>query len=108
MSRPVSRSTLLALVKRFQADGVVPVEEIVELLRARAPEQLESPSGLYHVRLYDGFDHCWTDVSDPIPWEAALEVWRERTNNGLEKTCYDDIDYYSIFPSDTRMVFSER
>lgn len=57
------------------------------------------------VRHYDGFDGDWLDITDPLPWEEAKAVWNERTNNGTKNTKYDDIDYYKVFPSDTRMLF---
>ena len=47
------------------------------------------------VRLYDGFDNEWIDVSSP-----------NKTKNGAEKTKFNDIDYYDIFPADTIMYFS--
>jgi hypothetical protein len=67
----------------------------------------KSDTGLYIVRLYDGFDHEWIDITKPITEEEALKVWNEKTKNGTEKTCFNDIDYYDIFPSDVKMLFSE-
>jgi hypothetical protein len=61
---------------------------------------------LYVVRLYDGFDHLWMDVSDPLPYDKAKEIWLEKTNDGRTRTKFSDIDYYKIFPADTRMLFS--
>ncbi len=56
------------------------------------------------VRLYDGFDNEWVDVSKEVPWEEANRIWNEKTKNGTEKTKYGDIDYYAIFSlSDGRM-----
>lgn len=60
----------------------------------------------YIVRLYDGFDNEWIDVSSPVSKEEANRIWNEKTNNGTEKTTYNDIDYYAIFEADTVMVFS--
>jgi hypothetical protein len=62
----------------------------------------------YIVRLYDGFDNQWLDVSEPVTYEEARLIWNERTNNGTEKTKYDDIDYYKIFPADTVMLYRSR
>lgn len=58
------------------------------------------------VRLYDGFDNEWMDVSRPLVWVEAKKIWDEKTENGTKKTTYDDIDYYKIFPVNTVMHFS--
>ena len=62
-------------------------------------------NGKFIVRLYDGFDNEWIDVSEPSSYEEALEVWSEKTNGGTEKTTYNDIDYYAIFSEDTVMRY---
>ena len=62
---------------------------------------------LYVVRLYDGFDNEWIDVSKAVSRKEAEKILDEKTKGGTKKTCYDDIDYYAIFPVDTIMVFSE-
>ena len=61
---------------------------------------------LFIVRIYDGFDYEWYDVSDAVSKEEADRIWNEKTNNGTQKTQYNDIDYYKIFPADTKMLFS--
>jgi hypothetical protein len=58
------------------------------------------------VRLYDGFDNQWIDVSEPVIYEEAQRIWDEKTNNGVKNTKYSDVDYYKIFPADTIMLFS--
>lgn len=60
---------------------------------------------LFVVRLWDGFDYCWMDVSEPVLKEEAQKVLNEKTENGTKNTCYSDIDYYAIFPADTQMLF---
>lgn len=60
------------------------------------------------VRLYDGFDNEWIDVTKPLSAEEAMEDWATRTDNGQRATSYMDIDYYAIYPVDTTMVFSEK
>ena len=62
---------------------------------------------LYIVRLYDGFDNQWIDVSKAVNRHEANEIWLEKTHNGTRNTKYDDIDYYRIFPADTKMLFSD-
>lgn len=61
---------------------------------------------LFVVRLYDGFDHEWMDVSPPLSWDEAQAVWREKTEGGTKSTNYNDIDYYRVFPADTVMACS--
>ena len=60
----------------------------------------------YIVRLYDGFDNLWIDVSEAVSKEEAEKIWNEKTNNGTKNKCFNDIDYYKIFPADTKMLFS--
>ena len=69
-------------------------------------EEEPEPEKLFVVRLYDGFDHQWMDVSGPLPKAEADKVWNEKTKNGTKKTRYGDIDYYAIYPADTRMIYS--
>ena len=58
------------------------------------------------VRLYDGFDNEWMDVSGKLSKEEADKIWNEHTENGAKNTKFDDIDYYAIFPAFTKMLFS--
>ena len=58
------------------------------------------------VRLYDGFDNEWMDVSKPVIYEEAQKIWNKETKNGTQNTNFDDVDYYKIFPADTVMMFS--
>ena len=57
------------------------------------------------VRLYDGFDNEWIDVSEPVNRKEAERIWNERTKDGTQNTSFEDIDYYEIFPADTKMLF---
>jgi hypothetical protein len=59
------------------------------------------------VRLYDGFDNQWMDISKPVSKEEAQKIWAENTNGGTKNTKYSDIDYYAIFPADTKMLYSD-
>ena len=70
------------------------------------PTKEASSTGLYIVRLYDGFDHVWMDVSNALPWEEALAAWKEKTEDGTKNIKYSEIDYYNIFPSGTKMLYS--
>lgn len=67
-----------------------------------------SPNGLYVVRLYDGFDYVWMDVTGEVSEQEALRIWGEKTHNGTRNTKFDDIDYYNIFPAETRMLYRSR
>lgn len=60
------------------------------------------------VRLYDGFDNEWMDVSGSLSGRQAKKIWAEKTDNGRKATSYADIDYYAIYPTDANMVFSEQ
>lgn len=60
---------------------------------------------LFVVRLYDGFDNCWMDVSKPVSKEEADRIWNKHTDNGTKKKSYSDIDYYAVFPAETKMLF---
>ena len=60
---------------------------------------------LFIVRLYDGFDYVWIDISEPVTKEEAKKIWNEKTKNGTEKTSFGDIDYFDIFPADTKMHY---
>lgn len=59
----------------------------------------------YTLRLYDGFDNKWMDILKEVSYEEAYSKWLDETNGGTERTSYSDIDYYDIFPSNTRMLF---
>ena len=60
---------------------------------------------LYVVRVWDGMDGIWCDVSEPVTKEEADRIWNEKTGNGTKATSFDDIDYYKVFPVDTKMLF---
>ncbi len=79
---------------------------------ALAPvESKETPEGvaegLFVVRLYDGFDMEWMDISEPVSKDEAERILNQHTKNGTVNTKFDDIDYYTIFPADTTMYFSQ-
>lgn len=65
------------------------------------------------VRLWDGWDGEWMDVSEPLPYLEAREL--AGNNNagrggqlaGKREGNFNDGDYYAVFESDTKMVFSD-
>ncbi|KKK81016.1 hypothetical protein LCGC14_2817670 [marine sediment metagenome] len=59
------------------------------------------------VRLYDGFDNEWMDITEEVSREEAERVLEEKTEKGTRNTTFDNIDYYKIFPTDTTMRFSQ-
>ncbi len=61
-------------------------------------------SNLFVVRLFDGFDFEWMDVSEPLPREEADALCLAK--NGGKPKSYKDIDYYAVYPADTKMRFS--
>jgi len=65
---------------------------------------LEYHKGLWVVKVYDGFDHCWTDCCKPVSADDALELWLKSTKQGTKNTCFKDIDYYAIYPENTQML----
>jgi hypothetical protein len=64
-------------------------------------------SNLFIVRLYDGFDNQWIDITEPVSEEVALKIWNEKTDNGTKKSKFEHIDYYRVFPANTKMLFSD-
>jgi hypothetical protein len=58
----------------------------------------------YTLRLWDGMDGCWTDVAtgDRL---TVLRKWAENTKNGTKQVSFNEIDYYRIFPADTKMLW---
>jgi hypothetical protein len=56
------------------------------------------------VRLYDGGEHLWMDVTAPLSHEEAQTEWNRRTKQGTKNTRYGDFDYYKVFPANTRMA----
>ena len=64
-----------------------------------------SSDGKFTVRIWDGMDGCWTDVVAGVDAEAALATWLQKTAGGTRNVRFDEIDYYRIFPVDTRMVW---
>jgi hypothetical protein len=61
--------------------------------------------GNWIVRLWDGMDGCWSDVTEETDAFTALSVWVLKTGSGKHNWRFDDIDYYRIFPAETRMIW---
>lgn len=59
----------------------------------------------YVVRLWDGMDGCWTNCTREIGQDEALRIWAERTDGGVHRVSYAEIDYYRIFPGGSQMTW---
>lgn len=57
------------------------------------------------VRLWDGMDGVWIDIGKPCSKDEATKLWNDKTENGTKNTKFGDIDYYSVFPADTKMMY---
>jgi hypothetical protein len=82
------------------------VEEQKEKLKVMKAEELTEDEELFILRHYDGFDNIWIDVTSPASKKATQFEYNQHTDNGSKNTCYEDIDYYKIFPENTRMLRS--
>lgn len=60
----------------------------------------------FTLRVWDGMDGCWCDVTADVDLAFALRAWCENTANGTKNTGYGDIDYYRIFPAEMKMLYS--
>lgn len=60
----------------------------------------------FTLRVWDGMDGVWCDVVSNVDLGFALREWCKQTADGTKATCYDDIDYYKIFPSDKHLLYS--
>lgn len=58
------------------------------------------------VRLYDGMDNRWVDMTEPVALEEAQRVYNMETDFGRHHARFQDIDYYRIFPANTVMKYS--
>ena len=56
------------------------------------------------LRVWDGVDGCWTDC---MTGDAAkvLREWYQKTDGGTKNVSFNEIDYYRVFPADTKMVW---
>jgi hypothetical protein len=55
-------------------------------------------------------DGCWCDCSEAtsVTGDVALQKWSKETKGGTEKVNFSQIDYYRIFPADTKMAWDGR
>lgn len=78
-------------------------------VETRREEEITAPEieeAKWILRMYDGMDGLWLDIGNPCSREEADRAWNKYTKNGREKTSYADIDYYKVFPANTRMLRS--
>lgn len=93
VDNPEGLKALADTIKKVISDN----EKKLELLKLQK---------LFVVRLYDGFDNLWIDITKPVSEEEANEIWNTYTENGTVKSRCEHIDYYAIFPADTKMIYS--
>ena len=86
------------------AEHDLPHFQYSPLKKVKSKKELELENK-FIVRLYDGFDRLWIDISKPVIEEEAQKIWDEKTDFGKKGTAYKDIDYYKIFPADSKMVY---
>lgn len=65
---------------------------------------IENLNVKFVVRLWDGFDNCWIDITKPISLFEAREKWVENTRNGTRKANPTEKEYYDIFPVKTEDI----
>jgi hypothetical protein len=76
-------------------------------LLARHPELLTADADAQWVlRHYDGFDNEWCDITQPLEATEAIRQYLEKTLKGTKWVGFNEIDYYRLFPADTKMVYS--
>lgn len=100
----VAKGNEISVKQKKVLELVVPQIEC-DLERMKKIDEL---SRKFVVRVYDGMDRVWCDVTGTVSKEEADRVWNERTSNGTRNTSYGDIDYYKIFPADTRMLYDSK
>lgn len=61
----------------------------------------------FTLRVWDGMNGCWCDCFDAtnVGLDIALAKWMKETGNGTRRVAFSEIDYYRIFPADTRMIY---
>jgi hypothetical protein len=59
----------------------------------------------YVLRQFDKFDG-WIDVSGHLSEEEAHALYQKETFGGTRYTRYSDPYYFSIFPANTRMIYT--
>lgn len=93
--------------KKLSLDEMKALYQSTTKLHHNVGMRFDDPKKRFTVRQYDGMDGCWTDLVEAIEVEAeiALAVWVDRTEGGTRCVSYDHIDYYAIFPADTKMFW---
>lgn len=73
----------------------------------------KNTENLWVVRLWDGFDGEWMDVSGHMPEHDAKKLAGDKnearigSGAGNRSGNFREIDYYRAFPADTKMVFGD-
>tara|TARA_Y100000310_G_C20505310_1_gene726110 strand:+ start:511 stop:843 length:333 start_codon:yes stop_codon:yes gene_type:complete len=79
-----------------------------EKQRTAAIEAHRRAGGDFVVRLYDGFDRLWMDVTGPLSHKDATVKWLAETQGGTKNTCYEDIDLLHFSCGYGHVAFNRR
>ncbi len=71
----------------------------------RSTTDFDFARGRYTLRVWDGMDGCWSDVLANATAADALAKWCSLTKDGTKQVSFNEIDYYRIFPANTRMLW---
>lgn len=96
-----------------EGDGLKPTAKpkvddqiaLYERVMATSHPDLRETGAKFVVRQWDGMDGCWCDCTGAVGATHALKVWLERTEGGTKRVSFSQIDYYKIFPADTKMLY---
>lgn len=79
-------------------------KELLEWVLANF-EQAKFDETKWVLRHYDGFDNEWIDIATGWLRNIATK-YCEMTKNDTEQCHFDHIDYYAIFPEDSKMIWT--
>jgi hypothetical protein len=89
--------------QRSEEDVTRRLELYVEVMK---PCDLDlTAEGPFVVRMWDGMDGAWCNVTGAVSADEALRVWAERTKDGTVRVAFAEIDYFRIFAHDTAMFW---
>lgn len=101
-ARMLSKKLAKKLAEEKPAEKTVAAPRRATKVKAGLPS---SDDGKYIVRLWDMFDG-WIDCKSGLTADEAIAYWEKETKGGTERVCYNDGDYYDIFPNGTRMFMT--
>jgi hypothetical protein len=71
----------------------------------------KSAENKYVIRIWEAYERRWYSsifCAGTYTEEKAFEIWLKETHNGTQNSDYGNgtVDYYAIFPANTRMLYS--